>query len=513
LEVQNGLPAESFRPKATPDSEEGRMWNFLWSLSPKQNKTYFGFKYYNQILSQHPEYITNIESILDCLADKDIARVISEDLINPWDNKESRSFFDEKYQLSDAIFFAALTEYIEQTKGDFNIENFHRWMRVVRNIVENLLLRNVNEIVSIVRNLSEILKIEGATEDIYSAMASVKERNDFNRSLREELRKADIIVSRPEQNWENAFITAEKHIFFRGAIGFLLENLSENPENFIHRATLVGELFDENGIVAAMRMNHKLIRSIVRQLNRKEWFVGTTLTEKADVSNHLKVLMLDVPSVRNFISKMGDLADFVAIEEHIDNLLLEEPKMEGEDLASVGDERLEKTYRKLCNRPELYDYIDQVEKENKNKFMVVSERDGNYAIDRFRSWYDKIFLGTDRKELIDAMLQEGYQLYDTNQVLFREHYDDYFGYRIWIDKNIDEDSRMSIEFHQNGTARIVIHKNLDGVQSLFPESYSHDYYEDWLTICEIPAEKMDNLQNLKDKATQIESIIRNKEKC
>lgn len=511
LEVQSSLPADSFRPKTLPDSEDGKMWHFLWEQSPKQDKTYIGFKFYEQILNQYPQYMYNIEKILDQFADKDILEVIKAELVNPWKNNERRQFFEDNYQLADAIFFAAVTEYIEQSGESFNVQNFRKWMRVVRNVVENQLLRNVNEIVTIVRNLRDILHIGGATEDIYKAMSSIERPSSKNRSILEEFKKAEIISSDAKQNWEKAFIDAERHPFFRGAIGFLLESLPSSVEAFSKRANLVGELFDSNGIVDRMRTNHKLIRSFVRQLNKKEWLIDTTITEKNDVTNHLKSMMLSYPTISKFVCTLGDLDNIDAIENFIDSALLEpfSPDSENSLIVEGGNERLDKTFIRLCSEPHIYDFIDKVESENKNKYLVISERDDNYAIDRARSWYDKIFLSTERKDIIDFMLKHGYSLWDEKQQAFKEQYGDYRGYRIWIEKKVDDTHKLSIEFHHSGNARFLVHKDQKNVARLFPDALEHDYYADWLKIAEVPAFYESESESILAKANEIESQMEN----
>jgi len=67
---------------------------------------------------------------------------------------------------------------------------------------------------------------------------------------------------------EKAFIAAERHPLFRGAIGFLMDNMPSSVEAFSKRSSLVGELFDSKGIIDRLRKDHKLIRCFV-QLRRK----------------------------------------------------------------------------------------------------------------------------------------------------------------------------------------------------------------------------------------------------
>ncbi|MBD5281133.1 MAG: DUF262 domain-containing protein [Bacteroides sp.] len=510
MEVQGAQPADYFRPKTLPESEEGKVWHFLWTLSPKQERTYFGFKYYEYILNQYPQYIYNIEKILDYLADKEVLNIINAELVNPWEKNERREFFEEKYQLADAIYFAAVTEYLEQTGDLFDTTNFRKWMRVVRNVVENQLLRNVNEIVTIVRNFRDILQIQGATEDIYKAMASGIRPSSNNRSLLEEIKKAEIICSDENKDWEKVFIEAERHPLFRGAIGLLLENLPSSTEAFADRTALVGQLFDSNGIVNKMRAEHKLIRSFVRQLNKKSWLIGTTITEKNDVTNHLKSMMLTYPTVSRFVCQLGDLKDMSAVVNYIDSELMKPFVTESESglLVDGGDERLDRAFIRLCLEPRIYDFIDHVENENRNKYMVISERDSNYAIDRARSWYDKIFLGTERKEVVDFMLGHDYSLWSEHQKPFKDQYGDYFGYRVWIEKNIDDGQKLSIEFHQGGNARFLVHKDQKNALQLFPNALAHDY-EGWLKIDEIPASHIYDGESVLKKANEIETIIKN----
>lgn len=497
LEVQSALPADSFRPNAIPDSDEGRMWHFLWSLSPKQDKTYLGFKYYAQILARYPQYIYNIEKILDHLSDKEVSEVIKAELVNPWDNNDRRQLFEEKYQLADAICFAAVTEYIEKTSGAFDTANFRRWMRVVRNVTENQLLRNVNEMVTVVRNLRAILDIEGAADDLYKALSTVSTNN---RSLLEEIEKAKIIVADKSQDWEQAFTKAESHPLFRGAIGFLMEDMPSTVDAFSRRASLAGELFDASRMTGRMRVGHKLIRCLVRQLNSKEQLVNTTLTEKSDSVNHLKSMMLTYPGIRSLVCSLGDLENLDAVEARIDSIL-EEPVV-----SISADGRLNRAFERLCTDPRIYDFIDKVERENPKKSMVISERDGNYAVDRARSWYDWIFLGTERKDIIDFMLGRGFTLTDNNQQPFKDKYGDYFGYCVWIEKRVYVNQKLTVEFHNNGNARFWVHESQKNVPELFPDVTPDD--KGWMKIKEIPAGHASDCEAVLAMADEMELLMK-----
>lgn len=520
LEIQKNLKADSFRPVAQPNTEESKIWNFLWVLSDRQDRTYFGFKYYDKFFRDNPVYMSEIEHVLDTFSNPEYLKVIREESIYPWEKIEKRQaqFFEKNYQLTDAVYFAAVCEYIIRSIENFDVANFRRWMRVVRNIVENILFRNVDEVVRLVRRLVVILDLPDAMINVYKALASDNMPTEReSRTLKEEMQKAKIICNNTTQDWESAFITAEAHPFFRGAIGFMLEDLPDTVEDFLHRNEILSQLFDENGMTDYAKYNHRLIRSMVRLLSTRPLLKETALTEREDRTHHLKAMMLEKEPIRIFLSKLGDknnIEDVVGyLDEYCDNPTIDFSHKEAELIPAEPDIRFIRALTRLCLDNRLYDFIHDVEHRERVKHVEVSFRDDNIAIARPRSWYDWIFLGTERASIINDMLTLGYYFINEfkdpfyNRAEFYDNYGDYWGFRVWVYKDINETKKLTVEFHQSGKARFLYKSDDTLAESVFPNSTVHDMWNEWRIICEVDGSEMTDLPGILTKAEEVEKAL------
>lgn len=516
LEIQKDLKAEAFRPKKQPDSEESKIWNFLWVLSPEQDKNYLGFKYYDCFFRFNPNYIKEIEKILDVFSTPEYYRVIMDEAVYPWDRETNyqASFFEAKYQHTDAVYFAAVCEYIKRSTKSFDIENFKRWMRVVRNIVENLLFRNVDEVVRVVRRLTQVLELPGAMHNVYQAMASDTPKERDSRSLKEEMHKASIIINDPAQDWEDAFTKAELHPFFRGSIGFILENLSTSVNDFAHRVDILSQLFDKNGMTNIAMDEHRLIRSMARLLNTKELLNKTVLTEREDTTHHLKVLMLEKNPIRKFMSELGDKPSIKDVISYLDSFANTETIELPEDAQALvqvePDAHFLRAFHRLCLDGRVYDFIQFVEKENgKDKYVEVSFRDNNIALGRPGSWYNWLFIGNNRTAIINELLNHGYVLQNANKAQDYNLYGDYTGFRIWLEKAFGEDQKLTLEFNSFGKARFLYRADDTIAMNAYPNAGQHETYsnEGWRVICEIDGSEMKDLQGVLSKTNEIENKL------
>lgn len=516
LEIQKDLKAEAFRPKKQPDSEESKIWNFLWVLSPEQDKTYLGFKYYNDFFRFNPGYIAEIEKILDTFSNPDYFKAIMAEAVYPWDKekKYQADFFEARYQHADAVYFAAVCEYIKRSADGFDTTNFKRWMRVVRNIVENLLFRNVDEVVRSVRRLTQILELPEAMTNLYQALAADTPKERDSRSLKEEMEKASVIFNDPSQDWEGVFTKAELHPLFRGSIGFMLSNLPKTTAEFEHRFHILSQLFDANGMTGVARENHRLIRSMVRLLNTKELLNKTALTEREDVTHHLKVVMLEKEPVRKFISALGDFATIDEVVSHLDDFSnsenIELPVDDQSLVPLEPDAHFKRAFRRLCLDNGVYDFIQFVEAENgREKYVDLTFRDNNVAVGRPGSWYNWLFIGNYRSELINELLALGYQIQNEKKIDDYKLYGDYTGFRVWILKPCGDGQVITIEFNQWGKARFLYRTDDTVAVRTFPDAVPHESYanDGWRVICEVDGAWLSDLDGIVDKTAEIEKLF------
>lgn len=520
LEIQKNIRPDDFRPNAMPNRIEGKIWNFLWTLSDTQDKTYLGFKYYDQFFKGNPAYMDEIEKILDIFSNHNYLNIIREEAVFPWEKKGEKyqsKFFDAKYELGDAIYFAAVCEFIKHSGETFDVANFRRWMRIVRNIVENQLLRNVDQYVRTVRRLTQILDLPDAMTNVYLALSNDTLGEREMRALKEEQAKARIIVNNPEEDWESAFTKAELHPLFRGSIAFIMEDMSNSVDAFNHRFEIIGQLFDENGMTEIAKENHRLIRSMIRQLNSRSLLKDAAITEREDTTHHLKVLMLEREPIRKFLSALADVPTIEEVVANLDAVADNEDITVAEQTQSLiemePDVRFNRALKRLCLDNRIYDFVHDVESRENKKYLQISYDYDGIAVARPRSWYDWLYIDTDRATLINTFLSKGFyfinELRDPfyNREEFYKNYGDHYGFRVWIYKNIDEQHKFALEFLPNGKARFVYDTKDELLSSLYPTAYQHERWENWRVICDLDDAEIKDLQTLENKANEIESFI------
>jgi hypothetical protein len=505
LEYQKDMRAQDYRPK----TEENKIWDFFWRLSPKQQNIYLGFKFYNSLLKSRPEYIHVIEQTLDWFSRPETQQLLDDVLCVPWDKDDKFEFFGDRYRLSDAVMFTAICEYIERSEKSFDEANFRRWIHIVHNAIADQLFRNVNEMVSLLRNLVLILNEPNATADIFNAIANVDLKENVARSIQESSRKAQIILDDPSQDWEKAFYAAEEHPLFAGSIGFLLKDMPQNVAAFTHRFEVVGAMFDKDGMTERSKENHRLIRSMARQLRTRTELLSnplTTLTEQQDKENHLRSLLLEKDSIGTFLCFLGDKKDLNVAYEYIDDIVDKVPDMEKEcpSLFEEEDNRLLRAYRRICMDSKLYDFIQHIE-NHKNRSVVFMQRNEDYTVDYRNSWYDRIYIGTDRLCVIQKALFMGYEFYDSDQNSFYEKYGDVKDNEVWMTKEVIPKHTLELAIYHDGTVYYCFEKEDKKLSKLFENKREHpDYENETYIIDEIGVEDKKSLGRFTRKLNFIE---------
>ena len=143
--------------------------------------------------------------------------------IDLWDFCEEQSSFfstvckmDEGAEVTYPVrgLFYAQTLYLEKAK--FSEEHFNDWMRVVRNIAENIDIDSVQTFKGFLNLISEFS--EGC-EDIYKYLSTHQMKSNFAKSqVQEEIYKAKIIVK--EEAAKKLFSELEENPFFTGRLYF-----------------------------------------------------------------------------------------------------------------------------------------------------------------------------------------------------------------------------------------------------------------------------------------------------
>lgn len=137
------------------------------------------------------------------------------------------------------LFYAFIKALIEEKNNCLK-----SWMRVVRNLAENISFNNLQEFRSRIKLIDklfeETLKGKDSSEAFYEALCHY-EGSELTQ-FKEEKNKAKLIVK--DKAWETIFLTYENHSYFRGHIQFLLDFEKEEKEKFQHYAECCALIFN-----------------------------------------------------------------------------------------------------------------------------------------------------------------------------------------------------------------------------------------------------------------------------
>ncbi len=175
-----------------------------------------------------------------------------------------------------SIFYAVLI--FLNKSNNLDDENskvqFKRFMRVVRNIVENATIDS-NETTS--GALALIKELSENCNDIYSFLSKGELKSGFAKEqIAEEVIKAKLIIDNTNYEWEQAIIDAESHKLLKGRIGFLLDfveqfEASEKINKFKNYTTIANDFFGLEVV------NKNLSDKSIEELNNS-WLTRILLT-------------------------------------------------------------------------------------------------------------------------------------------------------------------------------------------------------------------------------------------
>lgn len=211
------------------------------------------------------------------------------------DNKEQqddvdiifKQFVSENCSYKIRTLLYGITCFLKKYPITYNDErqqqDLKRWIRIIRNIVENNQIDD-NNFESTVSLLEELVK---QANNFYEFLASdIKlESTTFKEQIHEERIKAKLIID--NSDWEDALIEAENHPLFRGSVRFLLNNYPYdfttgeithkiNIEIFKHRYAIALKYFDKDGVSNEYKKGKILLRALISRFNNWEclWHIN-----------------------------------------------------------------------------------------------------------------------------------------------------------------------------------------------------------------------------------------------
>lgn len=410
------------------------------------SEKYKGFINYKSIFDAHPEYFENISKVLSVFSNKYKTDILPN--VNPsWGGKTIESFFHKTTQNVNLAFFAT-TEFIEAYKN-FDIVTYKQWMRVAWNIIENSETDNNTNAAGVARNLSTIVRYTASNDDFsfYESLAYYGEEDKTrlaSAAIKEEVIKASRIAEDAE--WENLFISAEKHPFLKGTTSFYYTD-GISKEGFKHRVDMLYELFNESGTTTVFKSEgHLLLRALISRVTSWKEIIDKLLTDRNEANRHFKHWLIRTSSIHDFFCEVLDCPNTKAILDKLRlSVSLESP------IEDLMQRRIHKT---LYTNDKLQDWLQEHEATKLRLFR------GNIYMMKPNSSINKVMLDTDRNRFVPDIINQYYFKYkDDTQKSFWEQTRYYYGNDLEIVKSTSEadvyicfttESRYIVKVKPNG---------------------------------------------------------------
>lgn len=206
-------------------SKEEKDLETVKELAPvnKDEYPFFSTKNYEQILNAFQDKVPEVFEALDKLQGLQENKTLDKDFDVEFFVDEPdlfKGFIAQKSTYKQRFLFYAFIKAKLANKNDNLLKS---WMRVMRNLAENISFGNLGEfrlrIKLINKLLEETLEGKDSAEAFYKALCDYED-NKLNQ-VQEEKNKAELIVE--DKEWEKIFLTYENNSYFRGQIQFLLD--------------------------------------------------------------------------------------------------------------------------------------------------------------------------------------------------------------------------------------------------------------------------------------------------
>ncbi|MDR2511041.1 MAG: hypothetical protein LBC89_00960 [Bacteroidales bacterium] len=185
------------------------------------------------------------------------------------------------------VSFLGLSLFLEQKT--FDGTQFKQWMRIVWNVVENTDIDGFQPMYSAMELINEL---SSNSTDIYAFLAdaanSLTAQSSAN-AIKEERQKATFIQQ--NINWEQTFIEAEKHPFFKGSVGFIISD-PMTEDGFKHRTEMANKVF-ANKVINEKYCNngHLFLRALISKYNQHNQLINRNFTDIDEKEHFLKKML------------------------------------------------------------------------------------------------------------------------------------------------------------------------------------------------------------------------------
>ena len=312
-------------------------------------------------------------------------------LSNKW------TFYDKTFTQSDRVIFLGITLFLEN--NNFDEIKFKQWMRIVWNIVENTDIADASSMVGVMKLITELSQ---NSNNIYAFLADDNNQISSTSSkiaVTEERNKSKFIIIKSE--WEDAFINAEKHPFFRGSVGFIMTG-EMNISDFTHRTNMASKFFDSKGVSEKYKKDgHIFLRALISRYKDNS-LIGQNFTDTDEREHYLKKMLSSNDTVRNATQEWFSIENEKKLKEKLKEEIKKPSIISGWSAKDSNEKsRIKRAHEALYKYPDLQRWMQQ------NEAIRFAWNGSHLWVSRPRSWYDWIMLGTKRNELITKILKNG----------------------------------------------------------------------------------------------------------
>jgi hypothetical protein len=345
---------------------------------------------------------------------------INKGLFFPNWNDKSDFYFIPKYSInnpfstltqSQRVVFHAVCRYFEKIEENnpYDETKLKQWMRIVWNIVENATVNTIQSMIGVMRLIDELAE---HSHDIYAFLAdegkNTIKSDSAKEQVAEECKKAAFINA--DNIWEELFIDAEKHPFFKGSVGFIISDNMTQGE-FKHRTIMANAVFDDKGINGKYRENgHLFLRGLISKYTEYSQIINRNFPDIDEKEHYLRKMLASDEVVRIATREWFSLQNETALFQALNDAIGKKSEITGWDSNENTQLKMRKAHEALYKIPDLQKWMQQ-----NNAIRFSRYWDGRIYISRARSWYDWIMLDTDRNQIIFHLLSNGFTLRDVNQ--------------------------------------------------------------------------------------------------
>lgn len=374
------------------DSNEKENYNTLLNEGKYRNFNAF------QMILEKENIIPAFEKFFDTLSDN--WEEIKESIIPSWQIEPQKWFYAKDITQPQRVIFLAISLFLEN--NEFDSIQFKQWMRVVWNIIGNTDIDGFPPMYSAMELINEV---SANSTSIYSFFAdntnSISSQSSSN-AVAEERRKSAFIVL-PNTKWEQTFINAEKHPFFKGSVGFIItDNMTENE--FKHRTEMANLVFDKDGVNSEYKKDgHLFLRALISRYTEYKQLIPGNYTDTDENEHYLKKMLASDNVVRTATREWFSLLDENSLKQALNDAVLKDSTITGWDKNnSSSEERTKRVHEALYKSPHLQNWMQKT-RDNGKRATRLKREDGNnnhIYIARPYSQCDWVMLDSPRNEIM-----------------------------------------------------------------------------------------------------------------